>query len=474
MNLQHAPRWPAATGVLLLIDDSAGCNAVRQKQHGESYPSKYPSSRLATPGYENLFERAESIMNECIFYVVPQTDKGYFEAFNRLKEDGGFPPSKVQYGDIEASPQELTSHEELHKVFNQNVKVFNQITYKYSSDQSIRIIRQADASSLYDKVIIHPQQQKDHFAFVRLCAAAQKYLGASSLSNLGNLLGPEAQKHFEAREIALAKLEKLTATLLLDTEKARQDRDREFQAKEKALEDKFEQRQSELDGQQEARQKELDERSAELDNLRKELDDRAAKHARRQHYKDIKEKFQSWSEQFQVTKGTSDLRRSVTWMTILLLLLFGGLAGYFLLQSIDAEDNTHFIAAIIKQVTSTILFVSIAFFFIRWNNEWFQKHANEEFRLKRMELDIDRASWFVEMAFEWQDDKGEEIPSSIVERLTAGLFREEGNEPSSEQHDSLAQTLLGASRFTVKLSDGTEVEYDRRGVQKLLQDKRKS
>jgi hypothetical protein len=414
-------------------------------------------------------------MNPIEFAVVPDTDRGYFEALSKLKDESEFSYTKATFGDIpEINVQELPTHSGLHEILNQEVKAFRRITYTFGTQETIRIERQPDASSLYDKVTVNHGQQKDAVQFAKLCAAAQKHLGATSLSNLSNLLGPEAQRHFEAREVALAKLEKLTATLLQDVENARQQREKEFREKEEALEKKHEKRLTDLEQQHEDRQKALQERSEELDNLRKELDDRAAKHARRQHYKDIKEKFKSWSEEFQVTKGTSDLRKSVLWMIVILLVLFGGVAGFFLFQSITEQDNTHLIAAIVKQITFTLLFVSIAFFFIRWNNQWFQRHANEEFRLKRMELDIDRASWFVEMAFEWKDEKGEEIPAQIIDRLTAGLFSEEGSEPSPEPHDSLAQALLGASRFTVKLSDGTEIEYDRKGVQKLLQEKRKA
>jgi hypothetical protein len=126
------------------------------------------------------------------------------------------------------------------------------------------------------------------------------------------------------------------------------------------------------------------------------------------------------------------------------------------------------LVAAVKQFTFTALFVSTAYFFIRWNNHWFQRHANEEFRLKRMELDIDRASWFVEMAFEWKDEKGEAIPLEIIERLTQGLFASEGTDRPVEPVDSLAQALLGAARFKIKLADGTEAEYDRKGIEKLL------
>jgi hypothetical protein len=153
-------------------------------------------------------------------------------------------------------------------------------------------------------------------------------------------------------------------------------------------------------------------------------------------------------------------------------LFYGGLAGYFLYQSLTSTDALHLVPAIVKQVTFTALFVTTAYFFIRWNNQWFQRHANEEFHLKRLELDIDRASWFVEMAFEWKDEKGEEIPEALIERLTQGLFTETGGDHAVEPSESLAHALLGAARFKVKLPGDIEVEYDRKGVEKLMREEK--
>ena len=152
--------------------------------------------------------------------------------------------------------------------------------------------------------------------------------------------------------------------------------------------------------------------------------------------------------------------------------LFGGLAAWFLFQSVTAGDALHLVPAIVKQVTFSALFVTTAVFFTKWNNQWFQKHANEEFRLKRMELDIDRASWFVEMAFDWKDEKGEAIPEALIERLTHGLFVETSGDHPVEPSESLAHALLGAARFKVKLPGDIEVEYDRKGVEKLLREEK--
>ncbi len=66
-----------------------------------------------------------------------------------------------------------------------------------------------------------------------------------------------------------------------------------------------------------------------------------------------------------------------------------------------------------------------------------------------MELDVDRASWFVEIAFEWKDEKGEAIPLELIERLTQGLFFDGAADHSVEPADSLVfvaeRTFLAVS-----------------------------
>ena len=145
-----------------------------------------------------------------------------------------------------------------------------------------------------------------------------------------------------------------------------------------------------------------------------------------------------------MTSGTASLRRSITYATLVLLTVSGGLAAYFLFQPVVAQNPWNIIPVVARQITFSAPFVATSVFFIRWNNQWFQRHANEEFRLKRMELDdTDRASWFVEMAFEWKDEKDEAIPDALIERLTQGLFAEPGGERTVEPSESLIHALLG-------------------------------
>lgn len=407
-------------------------------------------------------------MDPITFNIIPGTDKEYYDAFENMRKEG-LKYEKATFGNLsQMTPSELESDADFQAIINENMRVFHRVIFQIQERLSVTIQRQPEEKSLFDKVSVNRPDNANQLQVAKIVAAVQKHLGETSILNVGNLLGPAATQHFEAREIALARLEKLSASVLEEMEEARKQREKAYHAKQETLAEQFKKRSTELEEQYKQRQEKLSQRAAELDNRSKELDDRAAKHARRQHYKEIKEKFESWNEKFQVTPGTSSLRRSVFWTTLALLILFGGLAGWFIMQSIAAQDTSHLIAAVVKQITFTLLFVSTAFFFIRWNNQWFQRHADEEFRLKRMELDIDRASWFVEMAFEWKEEKGEEIPLEIIERLTQGLFYSDSSSHSVEPADSLMQALVGAARFKVKLADGSELEYDRKGIQQLL------
>jgi hypothetical protein len=127
------------------------------------------------------------------------------------------------------------------------------------------------------------------------------------------------------------------------------------------------------------------------------------------------------------------------------------------------------IALWVKQAALTAGLVSTAVFYIRWSNRWFEQHASEEFRLKRLSLDLDRASWLVETAMEWKDHKGTEIPNVLVERLSAGLFEpEKPKEAPLHPADQLASALLGASaEATIEVPGGSKIRLDRKGLRAL-------
>ena len=92
------------------------------------------------------------------------------------------------------------------------------------------------------------------------------------------------------------------------------------------------------------------------------------------------------------------------------------------------------------------------------------------FRLKQMEIDIDRASWLVELLFESRRDQGEELPIDLVHQLSKNLFGVAGGEHSeANAADTLATALLSsASGLKFSLPGGLgEIAFDGKGIKKL-------
>jgi hypothetical protein len=152
----------------------------------------------------------------------------------------------------------------------------------------------------------------------------------------------------------------------------------------------------------------------------------------------------------------------------LLLALFGSLAGYFIIRDTPGTGQIDYLL-VGRQVFFSALFGITSGFFIKWLNHWFTSHTDEEFRLKRLELDIDRASWVVEMALEWKAEKGTEIPQFLIDRLSRNLFGDDqGDGAVSTPAESLAAAMLrSASGAKVKLGDAVELSFDPKGVKKL-------
>ena len=146
---------------------------------------------------------------------------------------------------------------------------------------------------------------------------------------------------------------------------------------------------------------------------------------------------------------------------------------FVLVQSFSPPPNQEQLSGslgwyfILKPLFSGIALAAAVIYYIRWSNLWFTQHATEEFRLKRLNLDIDRASWVVEMALEWKDEKGTEIPHELVERLSRNLFTEEHGETKGPRHPSedLASALLGASTsLSMKIPGVGDATLDRKGI----------
>lgn len=299
----------------------------------------------------------------------------------------------------------------------------------------------------------------------------------------------EQEKEFQARHDALEKqYQHRNAELDADHKRQRNEAEADLSLRRKALEqdlaslreaqeqslqtrrDLLEKQAQERDQSQteafRVREGELNAWQARLKERQETFDENDSRQARRQLRKEFLEKLHQRSEQFELTAGTTSKRKWTMYLFFLLegmaLLMLGLSAWRFFALPLG---NVEWIE-LLKLPLSFLTFVGLTVYFIRWQDGWFRQHAEEEFRLKRLELDIDRASWVVEMIMEWQDEKGQRLPAELIEKLSSNLFDTHlGRRKASLPAEDLASALLEASSgFSINNPQLGEIKMDRQSV----------
>jgi len=155
-----------------------------------------------------------------------------------------------------------------------------------------------------------------------------------------------------------------------------------------------------------------------------------------------------------------------------LAIITAGMVGaYFFGTKLPTSGNASGISygiALVKPFGLTFVAVGTAFFYLRWLNRWFEQHAQAEFKLKQFQLDIERASWLVETALDWDAKQEKELPKELLEGLSRNLFSFDDEKIDQVRHpvDELASALMGtASRVKLNLA-GNEVELDGKRLNK--------
>lgn len=333
----------------------------------------------------------------------------------------------------------------------------------------------------------NPSHSFDEFTFnrnpntrpvtaLRLLKILQQNLGAVHLSGKPDVGWSDAsQSFYEMRENRLLKLEELHEKLVQGTDEYRRKLDEGYDQKVQKLEEGAADEKRRLTVSFERKSEKLDEDRQALETRIKELDDRESRHARRQIRNDIKEEIKRRKSEFKLSVGTVEKRKPIFWMCMILSVLLGvgmvaNVATAFWPSEANTLDTNHIIYFSIRQLAITSAFGAIVVYFIRWNNRWFEQHAQEEFKFQRLELDMDRASWIVEMALEWKQSTGGDIPINLLERLSSNLFDgSDAEEPKDSLNDDLASLVLGsASSLKIKTPEGSEINMDRKGLRKAL------
>lgn len=280
----------------------------------------------------------------------------------------------------------------------------------------------------------------------------------------GTGIAEAAENELALRNATIERFEQVQAKLAEDTAAFNKTIQENYLAEKAKLDAQFEKDRDKLNEEYSKKNDAIDKRKLELDEREAEIDASDNTAARRQIRKDLLEEIQKRSEKFALTAGTERLRWPVHLVSLLIIISAIAGAYYFGEKIPVASDsiNIAYVIMLLKPLGLTFVAVGTAFFYLRWLNRWFEQHAQAEFKLKQFQLDIERASWLVETALDWDAKQDKELPKELLEGLSKNLFHFDEDKIDQVRHpvDELASALMGtASKVRLNLG-GNEVELD--------------
>lgn len=249
----------------------------------------------------------------------------------------------------------------------------------------------------------------------------------------------------------------------------------EYAERNSSLNDEYVQRQTAAEKSQEEARLSITKREEDLEQRKKELDDRDNTHARRNLHKTLKARILERAGKFEITPETKRARLPIHIGAIASAFLLICALVYFTSDLAAIAPNsptTPIITTAIKPIGLTIALLGLIAWYLRWMNRWFERYADAEFYLKQFELDIDRANWVVETALEWKERQERAIPDPLLESISRNLFSKSERDEDADMHpaDYLASAILGrASGVNLKVPGG-ELTLDNKGIRRLQKD----
>ncbi|MCG3149861.1 MAG: hypothetical protein PCFJNLEI_03326 [Verrucomicrobiae bacterium] len=433
-------------------------------------------------------------MSATIFKIPRQPDRQVIESLQNLAGQAGVPQPELYIAPFEDGGSRyvafgaLENDAILKEVLPLNDASLTSISLVGHGPQQRRhyVTIKRIGKELFDEVHVQfpgNEPRLNEAQFSKLQGLAKKILKEVRIEGvLGGFASEEMTKYYEAREATLSRLEGMNRELLYGIHERQRQLDEQFEKKRQDLD-------SELAKQREEQQKLFDEKMdlvrQEKDALTKreaELDLRASKALRRQHHKDMLKQLGALNEKFQLTENTRKLRRPIIMFLMVFLAFCGAMTVLNFLQAskiIEAAGNDltklswgHLSLLGLKQLGFGAAFLFGAWYFVKWNDRWLRQHADAEFMFKQMEIDVNRASWVVEMASEWLDEKKAELPQHVVDVLTRNLFKYSARSEDHEETPTDIPSLIFGAASSVKLTTptGAEIQLDRKGVKKTLKE----
>lgn len=265
-------------------------------------------------------------------------------------------------------------------------------------------------------------------------------------------------KIVSAHQNMIAELERAAKDILVVNTKKLSELELHYEAKRESLEAAYKEKEDNL-------RSLYDGKFSALSQREREIDERDNTHARRAIRNELKEKIRDGYSGFELSASTRKTRYAVHLAVYMSVMALSIITVSSYVASNDLSDARYYVFAL-KTLGLSIAIGGLIAWYIRWLNEWFKRHADAEFRLRQLELDVDRASWVVETALEWKAEQNSPIPDHLLTSISRNLFRsdEEVGAEASDPLDHLASALLGnASRLQLDVA-GNKLDFDRKGL----------
>ena len=261
-------------------------------------------------------------MSNAIYNVLRTTDVELVEILKNMVSDNTIVQitklvfyflSEGQFEINQPSIESISKNENVCAIL-ENVRLFRQV-YIYTNLDTV-FIRRNDASlgsstdnhSPFDLVEVQCQNGKSPLSIIQLGTFVQQHFSRVPPSALGEFLGDDAKIHYEAREVALTRLETLTANLTKELAEARRRQEEELINKERLLEENFHEKETVFN---QKKQKDLEDQKKweeEFNRKREALYLQEAKSETRKISEVLSKRFEKLSENFDISKKTGHKR----------------------------------------------------------------------------------------------------------------------------------------------------------------------
>jgi hypothetical protein len=264
---------------------------------------------------------------------------------------------------------------------------------------------------------------QDQEAKTRIAVAVNDVFGKYARSNIVDNLQPMLAEFYQRRDETLARLEELQVSIFGAADEQRRKIEDALDRERDRLERAYQEKQRQLEAEHAAGAEELARRQEELETRSKALEERDNTQTRRDLQKQLKKVLQERNASFSLTRGTEGKMLPIKITCALLIVALAGVsawAWYKTTQPLPTGEPYWF--GMVRLGLTLAALAWFVVFYVRWQNRWTEAYANEEFRLQRLDLDVDRASWLVEVLMEWRAAGGAEVPQELIARLANGLF----------------------------------------------------